>query len=107
MHFLLYFSTINITMIEDEKLRELDKTVQLILDRNQRVETDKAWETSNVRKITILILTYILIVLFMFFANISNPFISAIVPAVGFLLSTLTLPIIKKWWIKNYAKRNA
>ena len=89
-------------MIEDEKLRELDKTVQLILDRNQRVETDKAWETSLFRKLIIVTLTYLLMVLFMYVADIIMPWVNAIVPSFAFLLSTLSLSFIKKWWVKKY-----
>jgi hypothetical protein len=31
-----------------------------------------------------------------------KPFINAIVPTIWFLLSTLSLDLIKKLWIKNY-----
>ena len=82
--------------------KQLQKQILAIQNRNKKVEADKAWETSTCRKFTILILTYFVIVVFMHFAKISNPFVNAIVPALGFFLSTLTLPIIKKWWIKKY-----
>ena len=34
--------------------------------------------------------------------NIPNPWLNAIVPAVAFMLSTLTLPLFKKLWLKYY-----
>ena len=86
------------------EIDEIVKDIEKIKTRNRRVEADKAWETSFLRKLAVFVLTYLVIVLFMYFANISNPFINAIVPAIGFALSTLTLPIIKKWWIKKYVK---
>ncbi len=85
-------------------IEQLQNEIKAIKERNKKVEIDKAWETSSLRKLAIFILTYLVIVLFMYFAKISNAFINAIVPAVGFFLSTLTLPIVKKWWIKKYAK---
>jgi len=84
-------------------LEELKKEIDEIKARNKRVETDKAWETSWTRKLLILALTYMVIVIFFLFANLSNPLINAIVPTMGFFLSTLTVPFIKNWWLK---KRN-
>ena len=81
----------------DKKISKLDleKEIKLIHERNRKVETDKAWETSLSRKIIIAILTYLLIVIFFIFAKLEKPFIGAIVPTLGFLLSTLSLSIFK------------
>jgi len=72
-----------------------------IKERNKRVEIDKAWEISNTRRIIIAVLTYIVVVIFLFSINAPNPLLSAFIPAIGFLLSTLTLPLIKKMWVDN------
>jgi len=82
---------------------ELEKEIKRIKQRNRRVEADKAWETSWIRRILIAIFTYFVIVLFFHFAQLPDPFINSIVPALAFILSTLSLSIIKKYWIK---KRN-
>lgn len=81
--------------------KDLEKRIAAIEARNKKVELDKAWETSNFRKFSIVILTYFVMVLFMIFAHIEQPFISAIIPAIGFLLSTLTISYLKNWWITN------
>ncbi len=96
---LLEITSKNVTTIED-----IQKELQEIKSRNKRVEADKAWETSWTRKVIILVLTYIVIVIFFFVSNLGNPFINAIVPTIGFFLSTLTVPIIKKWWLKKQVK---
>lgn len=72
-----------------------------IKKRNERVELDKAWETSWTRRGLIGISTYLVIVVFLHLANTSSLFITALVPAIGYLLSTLSLPFIKKWWMQN------
>lgn len=77
-------------------LREIEK----IKERNIRVEADKAWETSKTRKVLISILTYCAVVIFFVFLKLPNPFVNAIVPAAAFILSTLSLPIFKKVWIR-------
>jgi hypothetical protein len=87
------------TNIEDLK-KELDE----IKARNKRVEADKAWEISWTRKLLILILTYIVIVIFFLVAKLPDPFVNAVVPSVAFVLSTLTVPLFKKWWINNIHK---
>ncbi len=43
---------------------ELEKEIENIKERNHRVELDKKWETSLVRKICICVLTYIIVVLY-------------------------------------------
>lgn len=82
-------------------IEELQLEIEEIKKRNQRVEADKAWETSWTRKIVVSVLTYIVIVVFFYFAELPKPFISAIVPAIAFVLSTLTVPLFKKWWLKK------
>ncbi|MFA6534605.1 MAG: hypothetical protein WCT37_05615 [Patescibacteria group bacterium] len=82
-------------------LEELQLEIEAIKKRNQRVEADKAWETSWTRKVVILVLTYIVIVVFFFFAKLPNPLANAIVPAMAFVLSTLTVPVVKKWWLRR------
>ncbi len=81
--------------------KEIEKEIAKIKERNRRVETDKAWETSLTRKIIIIILTYIVMVIFFYFASLPKPFLNAIVPTLAFILSTLTFSIIKEIWIKN------
>ena len=75
---------------------DIEKELSFIKDRNKKVELDKAWETSFARKMVILVLTYVIIVLFMYVSHIVKPWLNAIVPTIGFFLSTLTLPFIKK-----------
>lgn len=82
--------------------KELEKRIKKIEDRNKRVEGDKAWETSNLRKILIIVFTYIFAVLYLKIADTTNPFFGAVVPCVGFYLSTQSINIIKKWWLNKY-----
>lgn len=84
-----------------DELEQLKNEVELIKQRNARVGADKAWETSLFRKILIAVLTYIVIVLFFTVAKFPKPFISAIVPTVGFILSTLSIPFFKNLWLRH------
>ena len=82
-------------------MKELENRIEKIEERNKRVENDKAWETSTLRKILIIIMTYIFAVLYLKIADTTNPYFGAIVPCVGFFLSTQSINLVKKWWIKN------
>lgn len=42
----------------------LEKEIEQIKLRNKKVEKDKAWETSGIRKICIMILTYIVVIIY-------------------------------------------
>ncbi|MBI2147870.1 hypothetical protein HYU19_05365 [Candidatus Woesearchaeota archaeon] len=79
----------------------LEKEIAAIRLRNKRVEADKAWETSFTRKGIIAVLTYMVIVLFFFAAGLPKPFINSLVPTIGFLLSTFSLSLFKRWWLKR------
>lgn len=86
-------------------IEELKKEIDEIKSRNMRVEADKAWETSWTRRVLILVLTYIVIVIFFFASGLGNPLINAIVPTIGFFLSTLSVPFIKEWWLRKQRGR--
>lgn len=82
-------------------IEDLKKEVEAIKTRNARVERDKAWETSATRKIAVSAATYTTIPIFFLIIKVDRPFISAIVPTLGFLLSTLSIDILKNWWVKK------
>lgn len=84
-----------------DEIQQLKEEVEKLKNRNKRVDLDKAWETSLARKLLVAIFTYIVIVLFFFVANFPKPFLSAVVPTVGFVLSTLSLPVYKNIWINR------
>ncbi len=72
-----------------------------IKKRNQRVELDKAWETSLTRRITIAFLTYVVASGWLIMIENEEPFLNALVPVAGYVLSTLSLPFVKELWLVN------
>lgn len=81
--------------------QSIEERVKIIEERNRRVELDKAWEGSLARIATVSLITYVVAVCVLYFINASNPILGAFVPVLGFILSTQSVPIIKKLWIKN------
>lgn len=83
----------------------LEERIAKIEERNSRVEADKAWETSWTRKVLLILFTYLAIAAYLAFVVKINPWVNAIVPAVGFLLSTLTLQWFKRMWLRYMYKK--
>lgn len=82
---------------------DIEKEVELIKERNKRVEAEKGWEVSWTRKLFVAISTYIIAGVWLVAIKDISPWLKALVPSVGYLLSTLSLPFVKNWWI---ARRN-
>lgn len=85
----------------NEKIAELEKRIEEIENRNRRVERNKAWETSWLRRALIAIFTYLPIAIYMNYIGVRDPWLNAIVPTLGFLISTLSLPFIRDMIEKN------
>ena len=80
-------------------MNNIEEKIQALENRNKRVELDKEWETSWARKLIVAVLTYFVIVIFFYFAQLPKPFLNSIVPTLAFIISTLSLPFFKKIWM--------
>lgn len=85
-------------------INNLETRIKKIEERNKTVDLNKTWEISRTRRLLIIIFTYLAIALYLKFIVGINPWINAIVPSTGFLLSTLTLPWFKNMWVKYIYK---
>lgn len=84
-----------------QKISKLEKEISQVKQRNKQVEADKAWELSWTRRGIITLFTYLAIVVYFMAANLPNPFLNSVVPALAFVLSTLSVPYFQKYW-KRY-----
>lgn len=80
------------------------QSIEDILKRNNRVELDKAWETSYTRRFFIMCITYLTAVTFLKLISNEAPLINGLVPVGGYFLSTLSLPTVKKMWFTHFKK---
>lgn len=85
-------------------LQELERRISKIEERNKKVEKDKDWETSYTRRGLLITFTYLSMGFYLSSIEVQNPWLNAIVPAIAFLLSTLTLPFFKQLWGKYIKK---
>ena len=78
--------------------------IEKIEERNQKVSLDKRWETSWTRKLTLIVLTYLVVLIYLFVIGNDNPWINAIVPPTGFFLSTLAVSWMRMVWQNRITK---
>ena len=79
----------------------LEERIAKLEARNRRVEADKGWETSWTRRLSIMLLTYLTVVFYLRFVVHISPWVNALVPVIGYSLSTLTVGFLKKHWINR------
>jgi len=87
------------------EIEEIQKEINLIKERNKKVEADKAWEVSVFRVISVVIMTYLITAVVFYFIGVNNFLLNALIPTVGFYLSTQSLPFIKRWWLDEFYKK--
>jgi hypothetical protein len=94
----------NTIMVDvQERLSQLEERVKTIETRNSRVEKDKAWELSTFRKLLVAVLTYLTMVVVFYSLNSSEPWQNALIPTLGFLLSTFSFDMVRQIWMdKNH-----
>ncbi len=78
--------------------------LEAIEARNRRVADDKAWETSWLRRGAIAGITYVCAIVLLTLLGHDAALLHALVPVMGYLLSTLSLPYIKSLWLKHHHK---
>ncbi len=86
-------------------MNNFEDRLSAIEQRNLRVEMDKGWETSWIRRGTIAGVTYVCAIILLNILGHDGAWKHAFVPVMGYLLSTLSLPAIKKLWIEQKVKQ--
>ncbi len=88
----------------DERIKNLEDKINAIEERNKKVEADKAWEGSNFRIFSLCFITFIIASFVMYFIGVQRYLLNALIPTLGYFLSTQSLPMIKRWWITKNIK---
>ena len=94
-------------MNTEERIEKIEAELRAVRERNAKVEANKAWETSFFRIASILIATYVIAVFAFYALGNEHPFRNAFIPVIGYLLSTQSLPFLKKRWMKKHMKRES
>lgn len=94
-------------MDTEERLQKIEAELESIKERNTKVEANKAWETSFFRIASLVLATYIVAALALVSIANDHPFRNALIPAIGFFLSTQSLPFLKRRWMQKYSEKKS
>ncbi|CAM9374049.1 unnamed protein product, partial [Ectocarpus fasciculatus] len=83
----------------DDDVEHLKNQIRILRERNFIKDKGKKFEGSYTRISFIMIITYATISTYMYLIGVKDPLLNAIVPTVGFNLSTWSLPSVKKVWM--------
>lgn len=86
-------------------VKQLEKEIRRIKDRNRKVAADKQWERSRARRMMLTVLTYLLVGLYLQVLGVSQAWLNALVPATAFMLSTLSLPFFRAVWLNGQKRK--
>jgi hypothetical protein len=89
----------------------VEERLAAIESRNANVTADKAWETSLLRRGAVSVITYFTCGFMLILLGSAAPWFYAFIPVVGYLMSTLTLPLLRRIWqryvYENHHKKNS
>ena len=85
----------------EDRLIKIEQELGAIRERNKKVEREKAWEVSLFRKVSVAVITFVIAAIALYCIGVTNYLASALIPTIGYILSTQSLPFIKRWWIKK------
>lgn len=83
----------------------VEERLSQIEARNSRVEADKAWESSLLRRGFIAAVLYSVSGFLLTAINSSWPWLHAAIPALGYVISTLSLPFLRSFWQMRLYKK--
>lgn len=89
----------------EDRISSLEKSLETIKTRNNKVELEKSWEVSGFRVLLLVSLTYFVAVVFMIIAKIDRPFLNSLIPTGGYFISIQGLTFVKEWWINKRNKK--
>lgn len=79
--------------------------LQALQQRNALVDENKAWETSWTRRLLIALMIYAVAGVYLSLLDAALPWLSALVPAGGYIFSTLSLPLAKTVWLEKVYRK--
>ena len=85
----------------EERLEFLQTEIEALQQRNFDKDRGKEFESSYTRVFFLMFVTYWTLFGYMYIIDTNNPWLDAIVPTVGFNISTWGLPVVKEYWIQT------
>ena len=82
-------------------LEHLAQEIEDLKIRNVRVEAEKSWEISWQRRLSIIVITYLVMLILLWSLGNPSPFLSVIIPTLGYILSILSMEWMERLFLKK------
>ncbi len=86
----------------ETRIKNLEHALGEIQQRNLRVESDKKWEVSWLRRGAVAGLTFFFASVVFVVIDVPNPLRNALIPVTGYIVSTFSLP-----WLRGFLARES
>lgn len=83
----------------------IEERLASIETRNLRVEADKAWEKSLTRRAFLALITWLAAAFTLALMGSPEPGFLALVPVLGYIISTLSLTYLRRFWMEKVHAR--
>ena len=84
-----------------DRVTAIEEEIASIRERNFEKDISKRFESSFLRVAVIMVVTYGIVFGYLYFLEVNKPELNAIVPTLGFNLSTWSLSFVKTCWLKR------
>lgn len=84
-----------------EQMTDLENRLSAMDYRDRVKNYDKEFGSSLIRVTIVMAITYAVLSVYMLLINVDRPFTGAIIPTIGFQLSTLSLPSIRACYVER------
>lgn len=94
------------TSLSSDEIHQLQTAIDALREELKEEKKHQQFHSSWTRTITITLITYVTLGIYMTILGVKYPYYSAVIPATGFYLSTLSLSPIRNVWRKWCDKRS-
>lgn len=96
------------------QVKTLEERLSVVEEESRRQDLyskyemmQEAWVKSKTHIFLVTTTTYAFVALFMYFLGVGNVLVNALLPAGAYILSQMSIPFIKRAWIKLYLKEQS
>lgn len=91
----------------EQTIDTIIRRIEAIEQRNVHVTHAKAWEICWTRRIAIALITYVMIGAYMRWLGVTQWYLHALIPTIGFLVSTASLDRLQKHRLQRKQKKES
>lgn len=84
-----------------QSIEKLEKDVFKLSSKVKKIQNEKEWHTSIVKKLTHSFITYLFTVSLLYSINYDDYLVDALIPTAVFFVAQFVTPVVKSLWIRR------